>query len=79
MQCLIAPNKSLENVPKPQKGLVRKPLSFYEQSRFTRNKAMALAYRSGCYTLKEIGEHFEVSHTTVGRAVKAYENVQCET
>ena len=78
MQCLIEPNKSLENVPKPQKSLVRKPLSFYEQSRFTRNEAMALAYRSGFYTLKEIGEHFGVSHTTVGRAVKAYEDVQCE-
>lgn len=41
---------------------------------------MALAYRSGCYTLKEIGEHFGVSHATVGRAVKSIENknVKCE-
>jgi len=39
---------------------------------------MAIAYQSGCYTLKEIGEYFSVSHTTVGRAVKTYENVQCE-
>ena len=42
---------------------------------------MALAYRSGCYTLKEIGNYFGVSHATVGRAVQKHEskNVQCET
>ncbi len=39
---------------------------------------MAIAYRSGCYTLEEIGKHFGVSRTTVSRAVKAYEDVQCE-
>jgi putative transposase len=78
MQCLIDPEQSLDNVPKLQKGLVKKPLSEYVRNSANRNEAMAVAYRSGCYTLKEIGEYFNVSPTTVGRAVKLYEDVQCE-
>jgi len=80
MQCLIDPDQSLENVPKPQKGMVKRPLTYYEGKSGIRNEIMALAYRSGCYTLKEIGEYFGVSHATVGRAVKSYENknVKCE-
>ena len=78
MQCLIDPQQSLDNVPRPQKVPVKKPLAEYERKCTCRHEAMAMAYRSGCYSLKEIGEYFGVSHTTVGRAVKAYEDVQCE-
>jgi len=73
MQCKLNPEQSLENVPKPQKGLAKKPLSYYEKKGASRNAIMALAYRSGCYTLKEIGLYFGVSHATVGRVVQAYE------
>ena len=73
MQCKLNPEQSLENVPKPQKGLVKKPLSYYEKKGASRNEIMALAYRSGCYTLKEIGLYFGVSHAKVGRVVQAYE------
>jgi putative transposase len=31
---------------------------------------MAEAYRSGYYTLKNIGDYFGVSYATVGRALK---------
>ncbi len=79
MQSLIDPGQSLDNIPKPQKSFVKKPLIEYVHKATCRNEAMAVAYRSGCYTLKEIGEFFDVSHTTVGRAVKTYEYVQCET
>jgi len=34
---------------------------------------MAEAYRSGHYTLAEVGDAFCVSYTTVSRAVKEYE------
>ncbi len=33
MQCKLNPEQSLENVPKPQKGLVKKPLSYYKKRR----------------------------------------------
>ncbi|MBN0986687.1 sigma-70 family RNA polymerase sigma factor [Amphritea sp. RP18W] len=34
-----------------------------------RNEAMIKAYQSQHYTLKEIGEHFGISYSTVSRAV----------
>ena len=34
---------------------------------------MAEAYRSGHYTLKEIGNYFNVSTATVSRALKAFD------
>ena len=34
---------------------------------------MTQAYRSGAYTMAEIGEHFGVHYMTVSRAVRKYE------
>lgn len=34
---------------------------------------MAEAYRSGHYTLKEVGDYFGVSYATVSRALKAFD------
>lgn len=31
MQCMIEPNQSLENIPKPQKGLVKQPLAIMRE------------------------------------------------
>jgi len=38
------------------------------------SEGMAQAYRSGHYTLKQVGAHFGVSYATVSRAVKQMEN-----
>jgi putative transposase len=74
----IEPGQSLSDIPKPQKRSPPKPLVYY-QARYTDGKkAMAIAYRSGHYTLTEVGQHFGVSYATVSRAVKAYENVNCK-
>lgn len=41
---------------------------------------MVAAYRSGHYTMVEVGEYFGVSRTTVSRALKDYdEGVHCAT
>lgn len=72
-QCHLEPGHSLANVPKPQKGRVKKPLSYYVAKSAFRNESMALAYASGCYTLKEIGDYFGVSYVTVSRAYKKLE------
>jgi putative transposase len=39
-----------------------------------RTTAMANAYRSGAYTMKELGEFFGVHYITVSRAVRFFEN-----
>ena len=73
MQCKIDPDQSLKDIPKPQKSSPIKPLIHYKERFKNRNRAMAEAYRSGHYTLSEIGDEFGVSYATVSRAVKEYE------
>ena len=73
MQCKIDPDQSLKDIPKPQKNSPIKPLIHYKERFKNRNRAMAEAYRSGHYTLSEIGNEFGVSYATVSRAVKEYE------
>jgi len=75
MQRKIDPEQSLEDIPKPQKNSPVKPLTFYKRKFKSRNRAMAEAYRSGHYTLAEVGEEFGVSYATVSRAVK---ELECE-
>lgn len=52
----------------PGAGAARPPLSSFEAGN-DREKAMVLAYRSGSYSLREIGEHFGVPAPTVKRIV----------
>ena len=75
MQSKIDPEQSLNDIPKPQKQAPKKPLLYFEQCFSVRDKAMYQAYISGHYTLSEVGKWFGVSHATVSRAVKLYENM----
>jgi REP element-mobilizing transposase RayT len=65
--------ESLRNVSKAQRRAFSLPLSEYRQRYKERDEAMANAYYSGTYTMKEIGDHFGVHEVTVGRAVRKYE------
>jgi putative transposase len=73
MQCKLEPDYSLNDIPKKQKQAAMKPLSYYQQRHHSRSEAMAKAYLSGHYTLKEVGRYFGVSYATVSRAVKETE------
>lgn len=73
MQCKIDPDQSLKDIPKPQKAGPKKTLKYFREKYKNRNTAMAEAYRSGHYTLAQIGDEFGVSYATVSRAVKAFE------
>lgn len=73
MQSKIDSDQSLKDIPRPQKNSPIKPLIFYKEKYQDRNKAMAEAYRSGHYTLAEVGDEFGVSYATVSRAVKGNE------
>jgi REP element-mobilizing transposase RayT len=73
MQRELDPVQSLVDIPKPQKQRAPQPLSYYKNKYKERNRAMAEAYRSGHYTLIQIGDAFGVSYATVSRAVKKSE------
>lgn len=53
-------------------NLSRPSLASYQEKYADRSQAMAMAYRSGDFTLKEIAEHFGVPSTTVKRAAEQY-------
>jgi len=75
----LDPEQSLLDIPKPQKLQSPKPLAYYKDKYEDESEAMVIAYLSGHYTLSEVGEQFQVSHSTVSRAVKAYETgVKCK-
>jgi REP element-mobilizing transposase RayT len=65
--------ESLRDVSKAQRRVFSLALDEYRQHYEKREEAMAKAYSSGSYTMKEIGDHFGVHGVTVGRAVRKYE------
>jgi putative transposase len=65
--------EQLREIPKGQRRALAKPLDEYRSSCPERNEAMARAYGSGAYTMKEIGDFFGVHYMTVSRAVRRFE------
>jgi putative transposase len=59
----------LSEIPKKQWREVAQSLAQYAQAADTRNQAIVAAYRSGSYTLKEIGSHFGLHYSRVSRIV----------
>ena len=79
MQQHIGKDRSLHEVPRKQRRRVAMPLHEYEARYADRDRAMAEAYRSGAYSMPEIGRYFRVGRMTVSRAVKKHESVRWET
>jgi putative transposase len=64
-------NVDLGEIPRIQRRPVAKPLSVYETAaKGDRDAAIAAAFKSGDYTMKQLAEHFGVHYSTVSRAVK---------
>ncbi len=59
----------LSEIPLPQRRQLAKPLAHYAQQSSQRDESIALAYASGGYSLKEIGEHFGLHYSRVSRIV----------
>lgn len=66
------PDGDLREVPRRQRRKPPRPLAEYS-AMDDRDQAMAIAYRSGHYTMKQIAEHFGMHYATVSRAVRRYE------
>ena len=62
-----------QEVPRAQRRALTEPLAWYRDRYPVRDDAMARAYLSGAYTMKEIAEAFGVHYMTVSRAVKKFE------
>jgi hypothetical protein len=71
----VAPPPQAAPVPVPvsRPAAVSRPsLAGYQEKYGDRSQAMAMAYKSGDFTLKEIAEHFGVQSTTVKRAAEQF-------
>ena len=64
----------LREFSKTQKRTLVMTLAEYENQYVTRSEAMANAYYSGAYTMREIAEYFGIHYMTVSRAVKQFED-----
>ncbi|HED15705.1 MAG TPA: transposase [Gammaproteobacteria bacterium] len=71
MQYKIQPDSNLSEVPSPQKRPVAKPLSYYERIYTDRDDAIIDAYASGGYSMKEVGDYFNLHYSRVSRIIKA--------
>lgn len=67
--------KDLSEVPRKQKQDPLKTLDYFKGKYSDRNEAMARAYLSGQFTLKEVGDHFGVHYSTVSKALKGFEKL----
>ncbi|MBC8317229.1 MAG: hypothetical protein H8E41_04945 [Desulfobulbaceae bacterium] len=67
-------NVDLSEIPLPQRQPIRKTLSLFTEEYPDRKEAMARAFLSGHYTMKEIGSFFQVHYSTVSRAVRLFED-----
>jgi len=63
----------LGEISRAQRRSMALALPAYAAAHTDRDTAMAHAYRSGGYTMKEIAEYFRVHYMTVSRAVRKHE------
>jgi putative transposase len=68
----ISANEALDEIPKTQKRPLAQPLEYYTETIANSAEAMACAYATGQYTMKEIALHFGVHYCSVSRAVRRY-------
>lgn len=63
-------NESLSEIPRAQRREKPKSLEYYEARSKSRDEAVLSAYRSGGYTLSQIGDHFGLHYSWISRIVR---------
>lgn len=79
MQKLLDEDRDLSEVPSVQRRSGARPLAYYAGKHRDRDEAIAEAYASGGYGLKEIGEHFGLHYSRVSRIVRAWGKAKGKT
>jgi putative transposase len=69
LQRKIAVDADLSEIPRVHRRPVPKSLDYYSRRYSDRNQAIAMAYASGGYSLKVIGEYFGLHYSRVSRIV----------
>ncbi len=72
-QKLIEQKESLDDIPALQKRAAPRPMSYYQNRYKDEKQAIYQIYRSGGYTLKDIGDHYGKHYTTISRIVRRME------
>jgi len=74
MQDKIKADSSLSEIPVSQRRALPKALSYYAKKYKKRNEAIAFAYASGGYSLKEVGDYFGLHYSTVSGIIKNHKS-----
>jgi len=62
-------DKNISEIPKIQRRAIPKTLKDYDKLASSRNESIVMAYRSGGYTLKEIGKHHSLHYSSISRII----------
>lgn len=73
-QHALDPDKPLRDIPRVQVLPARQPFEYYEAKYPDTDRAMVMAYRSGHYTLEQVGAYFRKSRSTVSRKVAGFDD-----
>jgi len=68
----ITDNASAAEIPRAQRRPLAQPIEFYRLAHENRHAAMAAAFASGDYSMRQIADAFGVHYATVSRAVRAH-------
>ena len=69
LELLKAQEGDLSEVPQKQRRKAALALTEYAQQCSSRNDAIRAAYASGGYTLKEVGDYFQLHYSRVSKIV----------
>jgi putative transposase len=72
VQARMADDNLLREVPRLQRRPPKVPLAQWAKPQWSVDEAMARAFTSGHYRLREVADHFGVSPATVSRAARAW-------
>jgi len=74
LQTKIEEGQELSEIPSSQRRPIPKELSYYEENARSRNEAIVEAYKSGGYTLKELGDYFGLHYSTVSGICRSHKS-----
>ena len=79
MQRKISSETTLSEIPAIQKRKRPKHLGFYKKKYPDRNTAITQAYRSGSYSMEEIGNYFGLHYSRISRVIRNFEKAKYKT
>jgi len=76
MQKKIDTDRQLSEIPKTHRRPVARPLTWYFQKHPDRDRAVFEAFRTGGYSMREIGDHVGLHYSSISRIVSYHEKEQ---